>query len=306
MVKKAERYSTAWQQFLVAKRTMLDAYDRARTHARTQTVKTHHGVVAESAVRDWLASFLPKRYGIASGYIRSQSAPTPHQTKHFDVIVYDQLEAPTLWVEENKEKSESGKIKIVPAEFVKAVLEVKSTFSRRTVREGIAKLAELAPLMSGVDAASEIYPRFLPASAVLAMVFFELRMVDRKDVEALNLLRDANFQRTFYGATILRGEGKDPDDTGISRKYFSELPLKEMLTANGLLHGMTMTATKESNSHQLGAMLKWSDTSFSEFAFDLLALLNGTYRPGYASSFHGLELRKPDKFPGRIRLPRPR
>jgi hypothetical protein len=29
-------------------------------------------------------------------------------------------------------------------------------------------------------------------------------------------------------------------------------------------------------------------SNFSAFAFDLIAMMNGTYRQGFASSFHGL------------------
>jgi hypothetical protein len=66
---------------------MLAEYDQALTHAREQAVPTHHGVVGEAAVRDWLGTFLPKHYGVAPGFIRSQGLPTPHQTAHFDVII---------------------------------------------------------------------------------------------------------------------------------------------------------------------------------------------------------------------------
>jgi hypothetical protein len=61
-----EAYSATWKQFLDGKQVMLSAYDRARNHARTQTVQTHHGNVAEAAFRDWLVTFLPKRFGVTS------------------------------------------------------------------------------------------------------------------------------------------------------------------------------------------------------------------------------------------------
>lgn len=51
---------------------MLAEYDSALTHARAQVVSVHHGVVAEAAVRNWLSSFLPKRYGVAPGHLKSQ------------------------------------------------------------------------------------------------------------------------------------------------------------------------------------------------------------------------------------------
>jgi hypothetical protein len=54
-----DEYSAAWQEFLVPKRTMLAEYDQARVHSKEQAVQTHHGNVAEAAIRDWLDEFLP-------------------------------------------------------------------------------------------------------------------------------------------------------------------------------------------------------------------------------------------------------
>ena len=157
--------SAAWRQFLLAKRAMLAEYDRALSHARTQPVVVHHGDVGEAAVRNWLIAFLPKRYGVTAGYVRSQGVPDSFQSSHFDVIVYDQLEAPTLWTEENRDKSQAGRARIIPAEHVGAIIEVKSAFHRRSVGDGAAKLRELTPLMTAEDAVGERYPRFLPATA---------------------------------------------------------------------------------------------------------------------------------------------
>ncbi|MGC2330796.1 MAG: DUF6602 domain-containing protein [Candidatus Acidiferrales bacterium] len=290
--KNNQRYSAAWSQFLVARRGMLAEYDRALAHSKELTVSTHHGVVGEAAVRDWLGTFLPKRYGVVSGYIKAQGLPRGHQSQHFDVIIYDQLDSPTLWIEENKDKSESGRARIIPAEFVRAVLEVKSSFCKRTVREACEKLNELEPLIAGTDAESEKYPKYLPASAILAMVFFELRCADEFDLDALTLIRDFLPRRLFYGAVILRGEGLHPDDTGLIQQYGSDepLPASPGCATNSLLYGLTMTATAPLGQRYIGAMLRWGDVEFSGFAFDLLALLNGTYRPGYGSSFHGLQI----------------
>ena len=61
-----------WQQFLTGRKQMLDGYDRARVQADAHEVATHHGNVAEDKFREWLASFLPQRYGVTAGYIVSQ------------------------------------------------------------------------------------------------------------------------------------------------------------------------------------------------------------------------------------------
>jgi len=282
-------FSAAWQQFLLAKQAMLGEYDRAVGHSKTQAVQSHHGVVAEAAVRDWLGTFLPKRYGVTSGYIRSQGLSTLHQSSHFDVIIYDQVEAPTLWIEENPDKSEAGRARIIPAENVGAVFEVKAAFNRRSVSESIDKLGQLAPLTNGVDAANERYPRHLPRQAILVMLFFELRRVDQADLVCLENLRTAEFGRPLYGPVILRGEGLSQGDTGLATQTVSHEPMERLFVHNGLLHNISMTDTIDVAGQHRGAMLHWSDINFSKFAFDLLALLKGTYEHGRASSFHGID-----------------
>jgi hypothetical protein len=123
------------------------------------------------------------------------------------------------------------------------------------------------------------------------MMFFELRSADRSDIEALNLLRSIELGRAFYGAVILRGEGRHPDDSAVVRRCRSDGPITEIKTESGLLHEFITTGSTVSNGLYISAMLMWADVKFSEFAFDLLALLNGTYRQGFVSSFHGLEIR---------------
>lgn len=265
---------------------MLSEYDRAKAHATTQPVAVHHGNVGEAAVRDWLATFLPKRFGVTSGYIRSQGA-APFQSSHYDVIIYDQLEAPTLWIEENRDKAEGGKARIIPAEYVGAILEVKAAFNRRSVTEAIGKLQQLAPLVAGFDAPGERYPKFLPINAVFGFVFFELRKDDAKEMEALEAFRNLSFGRGFYGAVILRGEGLRTDDAAKIEPMVSDQPMTPIFLDAGLLNHIAMTGTSEIDGRHCGAMMLWSDMNFSTFAFDVLALLNKTYKHGFVSSFHG-------------------
>jgi len=37
-----------------------------------------------------------------------------------------------------------------------------------------------------------------------------------------------------------------------------------------------------------GSMLMWHESAFSQFGFDLIAMMQGTYRSGYLSSFYGV------------------
>jgi hypothetical protein len=285
-----ERYSAAWQQFLIGRKNILSRYDAAFAHAKEQPVVTHHGNVGEAAVRDWLATFLPKRFGVTSGYVRSQGIPDAKLSSHFDVIVYDQIEAPVLWVETNPDKSGGGHSRIVPAEYVLAVIEVKAAFNGRSVDEACAKLSQLAPFLDGVDQPGQRYPKYFPASAVCAMLFMELRRGDQGDRRALTVIRDFRLSRGFYGAVIFRGEGQG-DATALISQTVSNDSMNELWPEAGLLSDLAMTESIEVDGHHKGIILKWTDLNFSDFAFDLLALLKGTYRHGYASSMHGLDFK---------------
>ena len=132
-----------WKQFLTSRKEMLDAYDRAREQAKAHEVETFHGEVAEGMLRKWLSSFLPKRYGVTSGYIVSPGLKSIHKAPHFDVIIYDQLESPVLWVEDSPDVSSQGRSLAIPVEYVRSILEVKSIFSTTTVRDAIEHLTDL-------------------------------------------------------------------------------------------------------------------------------------------------------------------
>ncbi len=43
--------TAAWKQFLIGKQVMLDEYDRARVHAKSQAVQTHHVMGGKSGKR---------------------------------------------------------------------------------------------------------------------------------------------------------------------------------------------------------------------------------------------------------------
>jgi len=283
------KQSGAWQQFLIGKREILAEYDRAFSHAQTQPVQTHHGNVAEAAFRDWLVTFLPKRFGVTSGYIRSQHSAFIPQSGHFDVIIYDQLEAPTLWIEDNRDKSEGGRARIIPAEHVRAVIEVKAAFNRKSIISATQKIVTLMPLMAGVDADDEQYKGYIPPSAILAIVCFELRGNDGADHLPLEVIRDISISRTFYGALILRGEGRNPDDTALIQQTAGDRPHEAISMEAGLLHGVAQPPTTEVEGQHRSAIITWTDINFSKFAFDLLSLVKGSYRHGLISSYYGFD-----------------
>ena len=51
--------------------------------------------------------------------------------------------------------------------------------------------------------------------------------------------------------------------------------------------GMTKTIEIAEKIH-FGAMIEWAEFYFAQFAFDLIAMMQGTYQIGRLSSFYGL------------------
>lgn len=265
---------------------MLDAFDRAKAHDLVHEVQTHHGNVAEAECRKWLSDFLPRKYGVSSGYIISQGASADTKAPHFDVIIYQAFESPVLWIENSPDSSPAGCSRAIPAEYVCAVIEVKSSFNSTSVSGAIEHLFDLQPLLADVDDPAERYKRYLPAGFFGAIVFFELRKEHKSNYAALEKFADTEELRGFFGGLILRGEQLPPDVSGRIARIGSIEP-----------YGQPMQLRKDKslmggfNTIQVGENrfwgLMWTELHFSMFAFDLLAKLSGTYNASRLSSFHG-------------------
>lgn len=279
-----------WRQFLSMKESILGQYDLARSRTASHEVQVFHGRVAEAAVREWLAEFLPQRYGVTAGYIVSQGLPDTTPLKHFDVIIYDRYESPVICVDSNPDSSAQGTSRIILAEHVRAVIEVKSSFEPSTVAEAMAHLGELRPLLVGVDAPDVRYRRYIPASFAAGLVFMELRKKHEFSVAALDNIVRWRLPRGYFEALILRGEGLPFELTGTIQLVRGDVPVvstvgrrKRDLTAERSLSNSIET---DSHSH-VAALLTWGSSQFSLFAFDLLAMMKGTYQPNVMSSLHG-------------------
>lgn len=287
---KIEFPSLGWKQILTVRKEILDAYDRAREQARSHEVETFHGRVAEASIRKWLSEFLPKRYGVTSGYIVSPGLPSSAKAPQFDVIIYDHLESPVLWVEENPDSSAQGKFRAVPVEYVRAVLEVKAQLSAQNVRHAIEHLRDLLPLMEGIDAPEERYKLHLPANFYCGALFVELRKDHANREATLSSFIEGLGVRGFFGGVVLRGEGHTLAHTGRLTLTESKTPMANTFRPGDsplLEFGLSKTIEVAEHVH-VGAMLSWSEAGFSQFAFDLIALLQGRYEAGRLSSFYGM------------------
>lgn len=99
--------SVGWREFASNRTTILQKVDAAKQRNASRPVQTEYGALAEAAIRQWLTDFLPRKYGVTSGYIIPDLIETPgYKLYHHDVIIFDTLNAPVLWVDENPDQSE--------------------------------------------------------------------------------------------------------------------------------------------------------------------------------------------------------
>lgn len=277
--------SPGWIELLGKRRVLLAQYDAALERSSQYGVKVQHGKVAEAEFRRWLAEFLPKRYGVTSGYVVS-SVLKDRKLLHYDVIIFDQMESPVLWVDTNADHSESGLARAIPAQYVMCVLEVKSSFSKKTVLDACEHLSELQPLMAGRDNVLERYKKYLPDVFSCGLVFFELRKKDSKSIRPLEIIEKYRKLKGFYGGLIIRGEGIGSNLSAKVQMIQSKEPVPQNdLGKAGLLDLFQQTKTLSSDNHwHYGTVMSWTEWNFTQFGFDILALCNGTYDPRWLSS----------------------
>jgi hypothetical protein len=291
-----------WEQFLASRRAMLDAFDNAKRKSKAHKVSTQHGRVAEAEFRSWLSNFLPKKYGVTSGYVISQGMPEEAKTPHFDVIIYNQLESPVLWLEDNADLSSGGVSRAIPAEYVQAVIEVKSTFDASSAAKAIGHLFELEPLLEDVDPIEERYRKYLPPEFFCAAVYFEDRGRRRFKEAAMAKAIPHRPLRGFFGGIILRADDLEADEALRMIFLVSKTKYDPRARPTALA---TLTEAPMANHHtpangyHIGAMLHTGESAFAMFAFDLVALLNGTYENSRISSRHVISGRAAGEAKGR-------
>ena len=143
---KKDSMQSGWPQFNIQKRKMVSDFGIFKDMSENRPTATDKGKYAEALFRKWLEQFLPARYGVTSGYIISQrdsflpSVALKGKLRHYDFIIYDRLDSPVLWTEISPDHSLSGSIRAIPAEYVHAVLVVKSTFNANTIADAFKKL----------------------------------------------------------------------------------------------------------------------------------------------------------------------
>jgi hypothetical protein len=281
-----------WKQFLTYRKEILDAYDQAKTKSELRKVKVHHGNVVEAEFRRWLKEFLPKRFAVTSGYVISQGLGSKREAPHYDVIIYDALNSPVLWIENNPDSSSDGKSKAIPVEHVFGILEIKSSFDTKTVEDALQHLKELKPLMKKIDDLEERYKSYLPPNFFSATVFCELREKNKRSKKAFNSLANHYDLRRFYGGLILRKEKTNDNSSGKLTSVLTDEPMMERgsmhLPERNLFENIVSKPLKVDEEKYISMMIGWSEMYFAQFAFDIIALMKGSYEPNRLSSMHGV------------------
>jgi hypothetical protein len=181
---------------------------------------------------------------------------------------------------------------------VLGVLEVKASLDSTSSEKAVQHLSDLAPLLKGVDHPSERYKLYLPAQFFCGLVFFELRKEHEYSEAALTSLLDGLDLRGFFGGLVLRGEGHIKPGSGRLEILRSETPIQSTIGRGkeSLLQSLPMSGSvRVTDTLHFGVMLHWAEPSFSQFAFDVVAKMQGMYEPGRLSSFHGMGTSEVDR-----------
>ena len=141
------------------------------------------------------------------------------------------FESPVLWSEHDHP---AGVARAIPAEFVRAVFEVKASFEPRTVEDGMAHLIirDLQPYMGGVDVRTQPRSRFLPEGFAIWLIFLELRKAHENSKAAINKMLASDL-RGYCGGVVLRGEGLKPEKTAIIEICHSAATMEFMMSPPG-------------------------------------------------------------------------
>ncbi len=309
-----------WKEFHRNRKDILAEYDRILELTENRPVKTAHGEGVEAYWRKWLSQFIPQKWAVTSGYIIPTLYRDNKKLYHYDVIIYDAINSPTLWTEGNEDDSSQGKYRAIPAQHVLCVMEIKSRLNTKSVKEMAIKLSEVNEF-SGQ----------LPSSFFSAGLFIQLQQSDN---EKMSILRETHKLRGAYKfseAMVLRYENDDTITGTISHHKldcdeskngnFKMLakPIDELnifMSEDGNIRiaesggGVIAIATDNSSwamtktidaMHQKGewsANITWSRSGFSNFCIDLISCLEGlTFndenRPSFGRIFDKFE-RRPD------------
>lgn len=284
----AQRKRHVGAEAIIAERNaLLFQYDKAKQQTQDDAVKTDHGNVGEAIVRAWLTQFLPRKYGVAKGYIITSNLAYDGPLEEWDIIIYDRLESPVLFVRKSPDDAEGGRRHAIPIEHVRGVVEVKSTFRPDMARKVSSKLGRLLPFFGEEDAPE--YPKFLKPPFVSTAIFFETAVRDYAEYRAAldELTKLASREAACpHGFFILRSQ-----TNAAHGAYLKWMGSDATLAGYSIFPDLSSEFVwPDGKFGLLGNFMGWGVNEFSTYMFDLLRDLNGTRKFGRMSSFYGLDM----------------
>lgn len=310
-----------WREFHRNRQNILDEFDKIIQQTVNRPVKSAQGTAIEAYLRSWLSEFLPKKFAVTSGYIIPNLFIDSLNLYHYDIIIYDNIESPILWTEGNKDNSELGQYRAIPAKHVYAVYEVKSRITKKSTSEAISKLEQINAF------SNQLNQRF-----TCGIIFIDLKEQENKSKSILKEFNRGSNIFGFRGGMVLRYEG-DEHITGLISLHESTnkssfmnakcWPLAKSVNDLGMYvteeGGLTITEggagavlvpDPDRNSwyvskiyesswktSELTVSLIWSRSNFSTFCMNLLSYLEGTFidqknPPRFGMIFDKIHLKK--------------
>jgi hypothetical protein len=310
-----------WKEFHRNRKNILDEFDKILEQTSNRPIQTAHGSGVEAYIRKWLSEFLPKKYGVTSGYIVPNLYEDAGKIYHFDIIIYNCLDAPVLWTEGNEDNSEQGKYRAIPAQHVVAVYEVKSRLSKKNISEALSKLDQ-----------TQDFKEQLNEKYSCGLIFIDLKESVNRSASIIKELYNGKNVFGFRGGIVFRYEGDDTitglifisilDRSESNKNIHRYSPIAKRIddlniyqSEDGNLQvveqgaGVILVKTAENNwsvsklygvSYEkdgISTHLMWSRSNFSRFCVDLLGSLEGLpyndkNRPSFGMIFDSIRLER--------------
>lgn len=262
--------------FLTMRKKLLYDYEVAKDQTHDDAAKVEHGNVGESVVRNWLEEFLPKRFGVCKGYIITNNLDYSGPLEEWDIIIYDGLVSPILFTRDSK--------KAIPIEYVRGVIEVKSTLNNKSAKKAEQKLRKLHKFIG--ENKSQTYPNFLTQLFIASMIFFEIGVKNlnqyRLSLNSIAKIYQPDNKLPFMGSLILKSS-KNPNHTGYLQAFISDTP-----TFKEPIFEMSTPFRYSEDKYGSFGSSGFGVNSFTEYIFDLLSFLKGE-KTNKVSSFYGLD-----------------
>lgn len=271
--------------FFAMRSQLLSDFEVAKQRISDDPVKTEHGNVGEAQVRNWLKEFLPKKFGVCKGYIITSNLNYAGPLEEWDIIIFDALESPILFTKGQGDGGESRRA--IPIEYVRGVIEVKSSLNLVSAKKAVKKLKKLGDFIR--DKNSKNYPTHFTFPFISSMIFLEVNIEKFPTYRnVLNKISEINQEEIipFIGALVLK-DSKNIAHSGYLKQLVGELDAVKSLEES-VFEMSNIYQFKDGKYGCFGSITGYTKNSFPEYTFDLLSYLRGK-KTNFKSSLYGLD-----------------